>query len=754
MTSPLTIDHAPALAAIRAAAQRNNATKSGLPLETYTAAGVTGAQSAFLSAYNSALDSAAVTGARADTTAEVQAIVDAYNTILKVTDGYSGVPIPVVSAAQYVAIGVTGVSGPAVNGTALHLLDDSLLGVGRQAADTVAELQARAHAANHVMAATGGNVFQSANLSAQDFAALGVTGVTAANLRSIRTVLRAVSNDSEVDTRYGLQSMVNAVLGTSAESAKAVILAEAEFNSANATTLSAKVYATAGVAGVDSSNLASINSAINSQAFDASSALHGLQPMVDAYNAILRSADGTAGNTSMALTGAQFSAVGVTGISNTATAAGSSALHLLDSVVDASSRAKVDTVPELQAMANAANHVMAAAGGSATEAATLSVIDMAALGVTGVTGANIAAVRTVLQAISHDSDVGSQNDLQHLVDATVGGDSNSALAWISTEALHNSANSTTLSASVYSHVGVHGVDSSNLTSINSVLNSSGVTGLLADTPQELQQIVDTYSAILQSADGVSDNTATPLTAAQWAAVGVDVKIVVAQFGLEHNLHLLNSVVDASAKAQVDTVPELQAIADAAHHVMSWIGTLNVGGVPPTSPPVPLTIQDLQTLGITGSYVDQMAAINTALQHTGGVLRTALDTQSELQSFVDYTVANGHGPAIPYPLDDQKVQVVTAVDPVVLTGIQHIVSTAVDPVVATAIEAVPVDPFFTGSCIDLRFTVCLFNTVAQTNVTPLEVGVATETTTPVWGCIFPPAQVTDIGTLVNPPVLAA
>lgn len=847
MTSPLTLANpATALAAIRAAAQKNNATATLLPLGTYMEAGVTNLRTDYLSAYNSALDSAAVTAARADTTAEVQAIVDAYNTIFKLTDGYGGVPIPVPTAAQFTAIGVTGLSGSNLPGTALHLLSDELFGAGKAPADTVAELQALANASKRVMAATGGTAAQAAALTLQDFATLHVTGVTAQNLETIRTVLRAVTRDAEVDTRQDLQNRVNATLGTSAESARNVILAEAEFNSANATTLSAGVYATAGVTGVNSSNLASINSAMNSAPIDAFAVIGrgNLQNIVDAYNAILQSADGVAGNTATALTGAQYSAVGVTGVSGTA--AEGNALHLMGSVVDASAQTKVDTVPELQALANAASHVMAAAGGtgaqaaaltlkdltalgitgvtsskmaavrmaieasttdkavdtqaelqgvvnaalvpmapgdsvaralsilrfvaqhnsatdsspalkvyaaagatnlqaanlsaynsaldsvavdgaavyttakvqalvdayntilastngyfgqpipvpsaaqytivgvtgvsgpadlgtalrlmddslfgagraaadtvaelqaradaakhvvaaaggSAAEAAALTVQDMAALGVTGVTADNIGALQTVMHAISNDFEVATKYGVQTIVNATLGNNYYSALGMLGLEAQLNSANNTTLSASLYAKAGVTGVNSANLSSINSALNSDAITGLLANTPPELQAIVDAYSAILQSADGVADNTATALTGAQFTSVGVTGINGTATEGSA--LHLVDSVVDASTTAKVDTVAELQAMATAANHVMAAAGGTSTDAAA-------LTYNDIQALGIStgqrGGFIEAVRAELTT------VTQAAVDTQAELQALVTHAISNLTGPVI-------------------------------------------------------------------------------------------------------------
>ena len=61
-------------------------------LATYVAAGVVGVNANNLDAINDALASAVVDGARANTPAELQAIVDSYNTVLGGADGTAGNP--------------------------------------------------------------------------------------------------------------------------------------------------------------------------------------------------------------------------------------------------------------------------------------------------------------------------------------------------------------------------------------------------------------------------------------------------------------------------------------------------------------------------------------------------------------------------------------------------------------------------------------------------------------------------------------
>ena len=107
------------------------------------------------------------------------------------------------------------------------------------------------------------------------------------------------------------------------------------------------------------------------------------------------------GNTSTALTGAQYTAIGITGVSGQA--APGNALGLLNNAVDAKPADGVDTVPELQTMANAAAAIIAgAAGGTAPTAEQLT-----AIGIVGVTPGSLAAIQ---QAIAGTPDDGTGVD--------------------------------------------------------------------------------------------------------------------------------------------------------------------------------------------------------------------------------------------------------------------------------------------------------------------------------------------------------
>ncbi len=399
---------------ISQAAQNNTATSTsttpGLTAQTYAAAGVSGVTSTNLGAINSALDSILVNGAAADTAAKVQAIVDAYGAIFKSADGVADNAPDGPTAAQYTAIGVTGVTGKVASNNALYLLDNAVDAKPMAGVDTVAEVQAIADAAKHVMSGAAGG----AAPTLADFVALGVSGVDTSNLVAVQAAI-AATDDSGIAVHKvtEIQALVNTVSTANALNA---IRDAAENNTATPTTPGVAVYVAAGVTGVSNADLAAINSALDSPAVTGAQAntTPEVQAIVNAYNAILASADGVANNTSTPLTGAQYTLVGVTGLSGVS--APGNTLHLLDDVVDAIPTAGVDSVPELQVLADAAGHVISGAAGGTGP----TLLELAALGISGVTATNLAAVQQAIAATPDDgTGVDTRGELQTVVNTAI-----------------------------------------------------------------------------------------------------------------------------------------------------------------------------------------------------------------------------------------------------------------------------------------------------------------------------------------------
>ena len=637
----VTLEESNAWKKIGAAAEANNASGTASPavaaltLDDYSKAKVTGVNAGNISAINSALDSAAITGAKADSKVEIQAIVDAYNAILASADGAPGNTSTSLTGEQYAAVGITGIgSGVPTDGSALKLLDELVDKSAATDVNTVAKLQAKADAVNHLLTAAGGTDADAAKLTLADLVALGITNVTAENIDAVRAAIKNTTPDSSIDQLSEVKSIVDtAVVGVATELAK--ISKAADANNAS-TTVTVDDYIKASVTGVNAGNLAAINSALDSAAIAGTQAdtRAELQSIVDAYNAILASADGTAANTIIALNGERYTAVGVTGVASGAPTAGS-VLSLLNSTVDASQQTAVNTVASLQKLADAAAHVMTAAG-QTTGAVTLTGADLTALGITGLTASNTQAVINAIVAQTSDANVDTLAELQAIA-TTAQTKAATALSSIATAAHNNTAVSQSLAASVYIDAGVAGLTAANTTllgAVNSALDSTAVDTAQVSTTAAVQNIVNDYSAILASADGTAGNTTTALTGNQYADVGVTGVSGAAAPVAGTNLFLMDSVVDAKSAAAVDTVAELQAIANAATDVMAAAnqGTTNV------------TAAQLSALGITGDFSVQstLDAINVAIHNAA---TTGVDTQGELQTLANAAAHPGLNSAL-------------------------------------------------------------------------------------------------------------
>ncbi len=178
----------------------------------YSTAGVTGVTTAErLGAVNSAV--ALLAPAVTDTTAEVQAVVDAYLRILdeangSTADGTADDP----TAAHYTAIAATQTA--ALSPAGLSLINDLIGTLTTPAIDTVAEIEALAAVVGRVMTTAAGGTPTPA-LSVNDFTTLRMTGVTAGNLATVvAAIANTADNGSGVDTLGELQSLIS---GMSAE---------------------------------------------------------------------------------------------------------------------------------------------------------------------------------------------------------------------------------------------------------------------------------------------------------------------------------------------------------------------------------------------------------------------------------------------------------------------------------------------------------------------------------------------------------
>ena len=593
---------ATALNVIQLAAENNTATNTSPSESEYTDIGVSGVNGVNLASINSALNSMTVNGAAVDSSAEVQSLVDSYETILAAADGLDDNDAN-PTQADYTRIGVTGVD----SNEEQSLLGDVIDIKTATDVDTISEIQSLADAAQAVMDAAAGN---SGTPSKAQLESLGINGVTDDNLIALQNAIQSTVDDgSEVDTLSALQALITSTIAE-VTAALNTIQNAAENNNATNITPSESDYTNAGVSGVNAVNLAAINSALNTTAVDglAVDTVGEVQALVNSYATLLNAADGSDDNDANP-TQTDYARIGVTGVDT------NEEQSLLGDVIDVKSAVDVDTISEVQALADAVQAVMDAASGNT---ATPSKAQLESLGITGVTDDNLIAVQNAIQGTANDgTDVDTLAELQALITTTATAVTN-ALNVIQTAAENNTATGISPSENDYTDAGVSGVNAANLAAINSALNSVVVDGAAVDTAAEAQALVNSYSAILDAADGIDDNDVNP-TQADYARIGVT--------GVNTNeeRRLLGDVIDVKSAVDVDTIPEVQALASAVQAVMDAANG-NTG--------TPGKAQ-LDSLEITGVTDDNLAAVQNAIQGTNND-GTDVDTLVELQALITTT----------------------------------------------------------------------------------------------------------------------
>jgi hypothetical protein len=207
---------------------------------------------------------------------------------------------------------------------------------------------------------------------------------------------------------------------------------------------------------------------------------------------------------------------------------------------------------------------------------------------------NIAAVITAIAGTADNgSGIDSLSELSAVVDATLAA-SRAAFAIIS----GYDGTNTIPSEAEFSAIAVTGVNSANISSVNSVL--AVLSASTTDSRAEVQAVVDTYAAILNGADGVA-NGGLSLTAAQYQNIGLTEITTSAQ------ANLLSSIIDSSANSGVDSFTELQVLAN----IVSRLVVVAAGGA--ASPA--LTPAELALIGISGVTTSNLSAVLAAINAT-------------------------------------------------------------------------------------------------------------------------------------------
>jgi len=266
-------------------------------LADFANAGVTGVTNGNLVSINSAF---AVIGiADSDATEEIQGLVSGYVTILLGADGQRDSDVS-LSSSDYVAMNLARVD---TSGKA-DLLNQIFDGLLIAKVDAYSELQAASDVVADIFLTATGAQPQS-ELTVARLEAIGLSGTTSGNIALLVAAIADTSDDTlGVDSFAEVQAIVNQVRASQA-GALGVISA---YDGTN-TVPSVNTLQSAGITGVDSSNIGIINQYLATMSAELTDSVAEVQALVNALSKLLICADGTA-NENCTFTAAEFHAMG------------------------------------------------------------------------------------------------------------------------------------------------------------------------------------------------------------------------------------------------------------------------------------------------------------------------------------------------------------------------------------------------------------------------------------------------------------
>src|SRR5690606_19185213 len=313
-----------------------------------------------------------------------------------------------------------------------------------------------------------------------------------------------------------------------------------------------------GISGVTTNNLDSVKNALVSLSTDGSGTPENMQSIVDAVTVVRSS---TTGGTPPSQ--AELEALGITGVTPKNLAAVQAAI-----AATANDGSEVDTLSELQALVTpvVVSEAMASVREGAAGGTPADQVELEALGITGVTPENLAAVQAAIEATSDEgSEVDTPVELPALTDAVRAVQTGAAGGLAPTHAHLET-------------LGITGVTPEKLAAVQAAIEATIDDGSEIDTRLELQALTDAVRAVRTGAAG-----GLAPTQAQMETLGIN--------GVTpENLAAMQAAIAATDDdgSEVDTRAELQALIDAVEAVRTGAA----GGTPPTE-------ELLVTLGITG-----------------------------------------------------------------------------------------------------------------------------------------------------------
>lgn len=606
---------AAAAALLKITTYAQDGTQAAPTVVDYSVAGILNVTDANLTLVNVKIDS--VAGADATTTAQVQGLVAAAisgqaTSLAKITAYATSNSNTAPELNDYIGAGI-------LNVTATNLADVNAqvdAATGSSDAGTLAQVQALANAgvAIRKVALYAADPVANAIPTVEDYTAIGVTGVNSTNLFAINAQVDAKTLSTEADTKAKIQALVT--LGANAQTAALSKIAAYAGNSTNPVP-DASDYATAGITGVTNAKLAAINAAMDNQ----TSAQANTVAKVQSYVNILQEANGNAADATPADPSyADYTNVGVAGITSTLHA------NLMTDVIKNLSVQDVDSVVKLQAYADIVNRVFNQAAGTIL---TLTIDDLAQLGVTSSSGGSLSALNSaqqqaILAAITGTINDGSGADsiakLQAIVNAAAA-TMDRILAEANGPAPDADPNSNP-STQDYVSVGLSDINTAPkaalLTEVIQALNPTDI-----DSSAKLQAYGDAVAHVFNQAR----NTNPALTIADLTQLGITASGGAALSTLtaaQQDSLLLAIAATADDGSQVSTIAAIQAVVNTS---LAGLATITAYTGSNTAP----GLADYTNAGVTGVTNANLAAINDAIATQHGA---AADSAPEIQRIVD------------------------------------------------------------------------------------------------------------------------
>jgi outer membrane protein OmpA-like peptidoglycan-associated protein len=586
------------------------ASSSAPTLQTYLVAGIDGVNSANINMLNALLRD--LGPAETSTPEQLQALVALANRLLDLADGSKDGESR-LSANDASTLGLGGVGS---NPATLSLLNSAIDGKNPSEVDSSSERKAIADIVAEIarLAALNpsGSNAPASSLTEADLNLIGITFSAPVTLADVLYAIAASANDlSGITDLDALNAAITA--GVKARGELEAVGSLLAYSSSDTVSPTAASYAAAGITGVTANNLALINDLIGSGLANPTNAAE-LQALVDAVNKLLAGADGIL-NDGSNLTAADFALLGL-GSLNT-----SLEVAIANGLLDGKTANQVSSSAALSAMAVAVSKLAATADATSSQNApsgpgALTVNDLLALGITGVTQDSLAAVIAAIIADPGSTDlanskVTSLEDLQQLVNAAI---ARRVLDLAAATIAAFDGSGTAPSVADYRNAGVIGVSAANLELMNSFVGPLAADA--TDTNAELQALADSLTK-LQTAANQNDDNSSALTAADLATLGVTATM---SPGL---LALVNNGVDVAILSDIDSPAELSSLVALGQALFTSAATGNVAT---------LTVDDFARLGLTSVTEDNLAAV-LALVRTSGADGSGLDSLEKINALI-------------------------------------------------------------------------------------------------------------------------